>query len=407
MVWDLSSGRRLATASTLNPQVQYGADVMTRITAAAENSAGLSRLRDCIIECVNQLILEAAQSAAVSKDAIYDLVFVGNPSMQHLFFGIQPAGIGLAPYQPILRSDMLYRAVDIGLTVNAAAQLYWLPGVSGFVGADTIGMLISQPIDDAEQVTIALDIGTNGEMVLAWKDELWACSTAAGPAFEGACMACGMRAQPGAIDKVIINGDGVQYRVIGNVLPRGICGSGIINAIAAMINAGLIDKSGRLLEPADTNPLRELVVKRAGRGAFLLVAADQTADGKEIVITQEDIRQLQLAKAAIVSGLKMMLKQAGIDVPAVTKVVFAGAFGLFLTSENVGTIGLLPESLCDKIVYVGNAAGFGAENALLSKQMRQVAGEIAKRVNYVELAGRPEFSDIFIGELYFSAVKAQ
>jgi len=398
---NLCDGRTLATASALNPQVRYGADVISRITYAEKEQDGLDRLRSCIVECVNGLIGEAVKRAQISPQAVYDLVFVGNPCMHHLFLGILPAALGRYPYQPVMRSPLSFNARRIGIEINEKANLYWLPGVSGFVGADTVGMLLAHPLQDEEGVTLAVDIGTNGEIVLALHGELWACSAAAGPAFEGYSMTSGMRAQNGAIDDVRIDTGGVSYHVIDEVKPQGICGSGIIDAVAGLVRTKNLDLSGKLVLSDNSDDVSGRIVERDGSLAFLLVPSDQTQDGREILITQKDIRHLQLAKSAISTGIGLLLREAGVQLNDVAKVILAGAFGLYLKPESIKSIRLLPEAMCDKIIAVGNAAGVGAQNALLSLEDRKTAQELAKKIRYVELAGRKDFEDLFLEELSF------
>jgi uncharacterized 2Fe-2S/4Fe-4S cluster protein (DUF4445 family) len=398
---NLSDGCVLATASALNPQVQYGADVISRITYADQEQEGLERLRSSIVQCVNGLIGEATERAKVSCQAIYDLVFVGNPCMHHLFFGILPTALGRYPYQPVVRDMVTFNAHSVGVDINEQADLTWLPAIAGFVGADTIGMLLAHPLQDEQEVTLAVDIGTNGEIVLASGGHLWACSAAAGPAFEGYSMVSGIRAQTGAIDVVRIEPDKVKFHVIGDVKPQGICGSGLADLVAGLLATKHIDPSGGLAVSDKTDELSSRIVERNGSLAFLLVPGDQTRDGHDILVTQKDIRFLQLAKAAIATGIRVLLREAGIQVSDVSKVLLAGAFGLYLKPESIKSIRLLPEALCGKIVAVGNAAGVGAQNALLSLEERKTAQELAEKIRYVELAGRKDFEDLFLAELSF------
>ena len=400
-LFNLCDGRMLAAASALNPQVQYGADVITRITYAQEEPGGLDRLRLCIVECVNGLIGEAVTRAEVNRQAIYDLVFVGNPCMQHLFLGISPIALGRSPYQPVVRSPISFNACRLGLAINEKADILWLPGVSGFVGADTVGMLLAHPLLDEAGVTLAVDIGTNGEIVVASHGNLWASSAAAGPAFEGYSMTSGMRAQTGAIDEVRIEASGVSYHVIGEVKPGGICGSGFIDAVADLVRTKNIDLSGKLLVSDNADGISGRIVEREGSLAFVLVPGGQSEDGREILITQKDIRHLQLAKAAISTGIVLSLREAGAQLDDVTKVILAGAFGLYLKTDSIRGIRLLPGPLCEKIVTVGNAAGVGAQNALLSLEDRKTAQELARKIRYVELASRKDFEDLFLKNLSF------
>jgi len=250
-------------------------------------------------------------------------------------------------------------------------------------------------------VTLAVDIGTNGEIVLASQGELWACSAAAGPAFEGYSMRSGIRAQDGAIDSVWIGAQGVSYHVIGDVKPQGICGSGLVDAVAGLLRAQRIDLSGRLVMSDSPDHVSGRIVEREGSLVFLLATRDETNDGREIFITQKDIRQLQLAKAAIAAGIKVLLSEAGLHWGDVTKVILAGAFGLYLKPESINSIRLLGDIPREKILAVGNAAGVGSQNALVSLEDRKAASELVKNIRYVELAGRADFVDLFMKELSF------
>ena len=398
---DLNDGSMRAAVSTLNPQVQYGADVISRITFSDGEPDGLDRLRSCIVHAVNDLIGEAAGKASIGRDSIYDLVFVGNPCMHHLFLGIDPSQLGRSPYQPFLRDPISLNARMVGLEVNNMANISWLPAVAGFVGADTVSMLLAHPLQNTREVTLAVDIGTNGEIVLASQGELWACSAAAGPAFEGYSMRSGIRAQDGAIDSVWIGAQGVSYHVIGDVKPQGICGSGLVDAVAGLLRAQRIDLSGRLVMSDSPDHVSGRIVEREGSLVFLLATRDETNDGREIFITQKDIRQLQLAKAAIAAGIKVLLSEAGLHWGDVTKVILAGAFGLYLKPESINSIRLLGDIPREKILAVGNAAGVGSQNALVSLEDRKAASELVKNIRYVELAGRADFVDLFMKELSF------
>jgi uncharacterized 2Fe-2S/4Fe-4S cluster protein (DUF4445 family) len=399
---NLLDGELLATVSALNPQVSYGADVISRISLTEREPPGLEQLREAIVACVDGLIGEAVEQAGLRREDVYDLVFVGNPCMHHLFFGIRPVSLGKAPYQPVVREQVEVAASQAGARASRFARLTWLPAVAGFVGADTVGMLLAHPLGEAGDATLALDIGTNGEIVLSCRGELWAASAAAGPAFEGTAMTSGMRAQSGAIDRAWIGKDGWGYNVIDQVRPRGMCGSGLVDAVAALLNEGLIKSSGRIVPPAGDHPLARSFVTRGGSAAFVLVPGDAAEGGREIVITQHDVRQLQLAKAAISTGILLLSQEAQQPLEELQRVILAGAFGMYLSLAGIRAIGLLPGTLCDRIVAVGNAAGAGAQNALLSQDSRRLATEIAARVRYVELAGRADFTDMFLQRLEFS-----
>ncbi|NLZ38955.1 MAG: DUF4445 domain-containing protein, partial [Firmicutes bacterium] len=363
---DLYTGEELSVASTLNPQTQFGADVISRIGYANENPDGLANLHRVVTKAINGLIGEAAAKAGISRQDIYAVTVVGNTCMHHLFLGINPRDVALAPYVPVISEKMEVDPELLQLEINPAGKVFVLPNVAGFVGADTIGVLLATELDESEDIKLVVDIGTNGEMALGNKDRILACSTAAGPAFEGAQITCGMRGASGAIDHLTVSED-LEYTVIDDVEPIGICGSALLDAVAVLVESGMLDERGRLKKPEDiTHPigkkLKHRLIEYNGTPAFLLAEAN----GRQIVVTQKDIRELQLAKGAIAAGIRILMKNYGIDTDEIKEVQLAGAFGNYLNPHSACVIGLIPAELEDRITMVGNAAGAGAKLALLS-----------------------------------------
>lgn len=370
---DGTTGKLLSVKSMMNPQRQYGADVVMRSSYAMEQ--GAEALSGCIRRAVSVLLREAAREAGASWEDIMRIVMVGNSCMHHLFLELPLNSLVLAPYQPVVREAVRRKASDCGILVHPQAELCWLPLIGGFVGADTVGCVLASRIDLAEEMTLIVDIGTNGEMVLGNRDGCMACSTAAGPAFEGARITCGMRGNAGAIDHVRIENGGIRCHVIGDGEPTGICGSGLLDAAACFLEAGIMDAGGKLKETYYFTPM--------------------------VFINQKDIRELQLAKAAIAAGIRLLCAHMGIRVCDIRQVLLAGAFGNYLEPESACRTGLLPQELAGRIRSIGNAAGEGARIAVSSGREYARASELARQIRFLELASDAEFQDIYVDELGF------
>ena len=402
---DLGSGTVVATASGLNPQAAFGGDLMSRIAFAQEGPSNVRQLHTRIIQLLNGQIEEACGKAGAGRDRIYKVVVVGNTVMHHLFLGIDPTHVGQAPYAPSVRRSVRIAAYEVGLRLNPATPVFLLPIVAGFVGADALAMVLSTRLYESREARIAVDIGTNGEMVIASPDGLLACSAPAGPALEGAQLQCGMRAANGAIDQVRIDRT-VHYHVIGSGQPLGVCGSGILDAIAGLLSAGILDASGRLHpDPPGAAPdelRRRVITLPDGLTAFILAPAAETAAGKDIVLTQADIRQVQLAKGAIRSGIAMLQRLTHTPDDRLAELMLAGGFGNYLNIHSAIRIGLIPRLPADRVSYVGNAAGLGAQMALVSETERRRAEALAGRIRHVSLATHPEFQDVFLNALQFT-----
>jgi uncharacterized 2Fe-2S/4Fe-4S cluster protein (DUF4445 family) len=404
---DLTGGEVLGTASSLNPQSAYGGDLMSRIAFAQERSSNVRTLHARIIQLVNGQIEEVCAKAGISRERIYKVVVVGNTAMHHLFLGIDPTHVGQAPYAPSVRRSLRITARELGLRVNGNAPVLLLPIVAGFVGADTVGMVLSTRIYNSQAIRIAVDIGTNGEVVIGSRESLTACSAPAGPALEGAQIQCGMRGSHGAIDQVRIGQD-VEYHVVGGGPPLGVCGSGLLDAIAGMLDAGLLDASGRLHpDPPAFVPdrlRRRVAMLPGGIPAFVLAWGAETGADKDILLTQADIRQVQLAKGAIKSGIAMLQRLCDAPDGAIEELMLAGGFGNYLNIRSAIRIGLIPNLPLGRVSYVGNAAALGAQVALVSEVERQRADDLARRIRHVSLATHPDFQDVFLEAVTFPGV---
>jgi len=404
---DLGSGEELSAVAKTNPQVIHGDDVISRIEFAQQPKGGLEKLQKEIVITLNEIIRETTQKAEIDKSNICETVMVGNTCMHHLFLGLNPINLAPSPYIPVIKESLSLKAKDIpGLSLSPAANIYMLPNISAFVGADIVAGILSTSMWREDKAVLLVDLGTNGEVVLGSKGELWACSAAAGPAFEGSRISSGMRAAEGAIDKVKIDNKFIIYKVIEDGKVRGICGSGLIDLIAELLKLGLINKSGKLIDREEGNfelseEIRKRIIKGQKGNKFLLVKGKETENGKPIYLTQRDIREVQLAKAAIYAGIKILLKEVNIPLEDIQEIFLAGAFGNFIDKKSAVRIGLLPNLALKKIESVGNAAGRGAEIALCSNKMRKLSQEISKKVKYVELSSRPDFQEEFIKAMFF------
>jgi len=400
---DLESGEQLASVSSLNPQAVFGGDLMSRIAFAQNNPANLRKLHTRIIGLLNQHVEEIVRQSGVLAKWIYKVVVVGNTCMHHILLGIDPSYVGLAPYAPVMRQPLVLPARELFLKVNPEARLCLLPIVAGFVGADTMGVVLATRLYESPEIRIVVDIGTNGEVVLGSKTHLWACSAPAGPALEGAQLKHGMRGALGAIDRVTITDD-VEVHTIGEAAAIGICGSGTIDALAGMLDAGILDHTGLIqVDNRDRLPprLRERVVRRGEDRQFILVRAGEAGAAAEIVLTQGDVREVQLAKGAIASGMALLQHVAGIPNDQIAELMLAGGFGNYLSIKSALRIGLIPPLPVEKIRYVGNAALLGAQLCLVSEAERQRAEGIARSIEHVSLAVHPDFQDIFVECLSF------
>ena len=394
------TGETLAVGSDRNPQASFGADVIARIDAARE--LGPAPLREALLQTLSRMTAEMAARAGRPAEEIVLTVLAGNTCMHHLALGLSPASLGLAPYLPVLREPLLLPAAGWNLPVHPAGQVAMLPNLAGFVGADTAACLLAGDFVRREELTLLLDIGTNGELVLGNRERRITCSTAAGPAFEGAKIRCGMRGAEGAIDHVHLEDGRLVSHVIGEGAARGICGSGLLDAVAALLDGGVLDESGCLLEPEELSDprLAACLTEVDGASAVLLAPAPEPG-GEPVVLTQKDIRELQLAKGAIAAGIHLLAQAYGAELEDIQTVLIAGAFGNFMRPESACRIGLIPPQLLGKIRPVGNAAGEGACLAALSWAEYARCASLASGTEYLELAQHPGFSTCYMEEMAF------
>ncbi len=401
---DLETGEQLAVASQLNPQTRYGDDVVSRI-AHASSPAGLSDLQQAVLGAMQEIIAaDTAEIGATPRDVLA-VVVVGNTTMQHLLLGIDPTALAQSPYVPAVTPALRLRACELHLGIYPDAAIWLLPNIAGWVGADTVAVILSSRLYQQDELGLAIDIGTNGEMALGSRERLLTCSTAAGPAFEGAQISCGMRAADGAIDRVEIDHD-VRWHAIGEAPPRGVCGSGLVDLVATMLTSGVLHPSGRIEAPeklADAGrPALARRIVGAGRSRQLvLVEPNDGAGGRGLTITQRDVRELQLAKGAIRAGIEILMEELGVSHEEVRVVYLAGAFGNYISPQSALTIGLMPAFPNARLEPIGNAAGTGARMALLSRTERENATRVLEHVQYLELSGRPDFQAQFAEAMLF------
>lgn len=402
---DLTTGLDLAVASTVNPQTSFGDDVISRIQKCREQEDGLNVLRRAVMEAIEKVTGEAAGEAGVSRGNICEAVFAGNTTMQQILCGISPSSLGELPFLPAFREPLALRAEELGLDINPAAGVLVFPQIGGFVGGDTVAGILATRMRETGEPTLLVDVGTNGEIVLAHDGKLIATSVAAGPAFEGARIVNGMRATNGAIEKVLFDGD-VRINVIGNAAPTGLCGTGLIDTAAALLRSGILDVTGRILDPEELpaelpEPFRRRVRAEDGQNAFVLAEAAESGTGEAVCLYQRDIRELQLANGAIRAGISILLRMEGIEAADLGWVLLAGAFGNFIRRSNARRIGMLPAVPTERIRFVGNTASFGAKRALLSENEKEYAARVIEETRHVDLSLSPDFQVEFGNAMLF------
>jgi uncharacterized 2Fe-2S/4Fe-4S cluster protein (DUF4445 family) len=382
---DLETGKTLASKGLMNPQISYGEDVVTRIFAASRSPENAAMLQTLLVDELNQAATALCSEVVASPTSIVDATIVGNTAIHHLFLQLPVYQLGMSPYVPAVRSAVDVKARDLGLRIAPGAYVHLLPNIAGYVGADHVAMLLATGIADARHTMLALDIGTNTEICLNHRGKMTSVSCASGPAFEGAHIKFGMRAAPGAIEHARLSGDKLEIQTIGGDPPMGICGSGLLDIVAQLRLNDVLDATGRM-QP------HPLVRSQNGVLEFVLV---ERGELESITVSQKDVRELQLAKAAIRLGVRALVESAGLREDQIEEVIIAGAFGTFIDVESAVAIGMLPALPLDHFRQVGNAAGTGARLALISRSQRLRAQEIALRDGYIELAGIPEFNHKF------------
>lgn len=404
---DLNTGEQLAVASLVNHQSSYGDDLVARLSRAQHNPDGLALLHELIVADVDEICGQLARDAAVEPAQINEVVVVGNMTMHHFLLRLDSTYLGLSPYAPVVRDSVVVQAGELGLRLDPEVPVYVLPNIAGFVGSDTVAMVLAAQLHLLPELRMAVDVGTNGEIVLGSRTRLIACSAPAGPAFEGARITQGMRAVPGAIEHVELSGD-ITCSVIGGIPPRGVCGSALIDIAAVLLDAGVVDRSGKLLRgdelPASVpGRIRERILEGESRkdSAFVLAWAEETGAERDVVFTQQDLREFQLAKGAIRAGGMVLQQVLGVVDGDLEEVLLAGGFGTTIDLANARRANLVPRVPLDRLRSLGNAAGVGARLALTSTRERVGAERIGRRTEHVRLSGMDDFQKAFVSAMQF------
>ncbi len=400
---NLRTGELLAAESEMNPQIVYGEDVMSRIQYSIEHKDGLEKLHKAIIATLNKLLKQAAKEANIKTEEILEMVLVGNSTMHHLLLNLNPRDLGLAPFVPAIHRSMDVKARELGLHINSSGNIHVLPTIASFVGADTSAMILAEEPHKQDENWLLIDVGTNAELILGNRKRLVCTSTPTGPALEGAHVEYGMRAAPGAIERVHIDEKTLEpkYKVIGvdgwntdyaefKGYVKGICGSAIIDSVAELFRAGIIDSRGRFKKELESKRVRE----GESGWEYVVAWAEETSIGRDIPMTQQDVRQIQLAKAALFTAARTLLKRSGLQSP--DKIILAGGFGSYIDKEKAMLIGLIPDCALENVYAVGNAAGDGARIALLNVEKRNEIDSVTRRIERFELPTDPEFQNQFM-----------
>ena len=407
---DVVSGAERAVASRMNGQIRVGDDVISRIQSVREMPASGATLQSLIVATMQEILDEVVSQAGVERNAIYEIAIAGNTTMQQLFLGLDCSALGEVPFVPVFTDAIMCSACQAGFSVHPEAVLYVFPQIGGFVGGDTVAGMVATRLDRQETAVLFVDIGTNGEIALAHNGKIYVASTAAGPAFEGARIRQGMRAVPGAIEKVLIESE-VVLHVIGNAAPAGLCGTALIDTVAELLRIGMLDETGRFLDPdalpETVHPAIRARLRPDGEDwCFVLADADAAASGKPVCLWQRDVRELQLASGAIRAGISVLLGRAGIKAEDLSSVLLAGAFGNYIRRHQARRIGLLPAMPEERIHFVGNAASLGAKMVLLSRGARSYAEDLARLAVHVDLSRDPEFQFEFGMAMMFPGPEA-
>ena len=401
---DMYTGKLLAVKAKTNPQAVHGADVISRVNYSVSEPGGLGKLQTQVIDAINEMIEELCEETGARFRDIYEMSLAGNSIMNHLFLGVNPQYIAEAPYIPAFRKSQKFMAEELGLVMLPRGPVTTLPNISGYVGGDITGFILACDLHKGDNITLGIDIGTNGEIVMGSKKRLLCCSTAAGPAFEGGQISCGMRATEGALDKYFIDEDRLFFHVIGDAEPKGICGTGLIDVVAELARVGIVDETGKIVAPdsfSGPDWLKKRIIKNDKNNDFLLVSESDNGSKQKLILKQQDIRELQLAKGAVAAGIVILAKELGIEIDAIEQILIAGAFGSYLNKYNAQRIGLIPNIDPDRIKFVGNAASMGAKKFLLSNQVRAEADRVIQTTQYIELSMRMDFQEIFVEKMFF------
>lgn len=410
-IYDMSDGSLLGVYSGLNQQMERGADVINRIMYCSQKPSGIDELQENILNTINSLIDKACIDTPHLKEHLYQLVLCGNSTMQHLFLGFDPVKLGQSPFISVYRDTLVTNASQFNLSVPEKCQIIFLPLLGGFVGADTTAVLLS--VEENQKRRLIIDLGTNGEIAVSNGDQYMVASTACGPALEGAGIEYGMRGSTGAIERFEILQDGFHYKVIGDSKPKGICGSGIVDIIAELLKIGVLDNTGKMLNPekfAIANPKSSLtknLVTHGGKIAFMVVSPEDSFGGEGVYVTQKDIRQVQLAKSAIFTGCQMLLDKYGLKGEELDEILLAGAFGNYINVNNAQHIGLIPAFDGATTFSIGNAAGTGVQQYLLNHLSSDRCKEIVQKTKHIELASDPDFQNLYVQNMYFKGVRGE
>ena len=401
---DLNTGEEISSHSALNRQSVHGSDVMSRLTSVTENPSVLPVLQRLAAETVGELLEQIVAETGIKRDRVHEVTVVGNSCMHHIFLGLDPMSLAFAPYSALVLSPVEARAADLGLDLLPDTPVYALPNIASFIGGDALGATLAVGLHRSETVKCLVDIGTNGEIILGSRDRIIACSTPAGPAFEGASISCGMIASEGAIHRVQM-GETVALETIGGAKPKGLTGSGLIDICAELRRVGLLNKQGKFVSAQGIPTLSRSLADRmvAGGKSFLMARSY----GKDLCLTQRDVRELQLAKGVIFAGIEALKIELGINDDQIDELYLAGTFGSYLNIDSARTIGLVPRLPGERIRAVGNAAMVGAKMCLLSLEARAEAEELARRIEHVELPLRKDFQDIFMDAMFFPTIEGE
>jgi uncharacterized 2Fe-2S/4Fe-4S cluster protein (DUF4445 family) len=400
----LIDGSEVAVVSCMNSQMMYGSNVIARLQYVKEHPHGLERFHNLLARDLNRLTARLLKAAELDPEDVFIAVAAGNTTMQHLLLTLDPSGIAEAPFSPVLTDGVVVKAADIGLHLHPEALVYVMPTRSGYIGGDLISVILASGASEQdEEMILGLDLGTNGEIFLGNRKRLITCSAAAGPALEGATVSHGMIAKAGAIEAAYVEDGSLQYRIIGNVKAKGLCGSGIVDLVAVLLHCGIINHEGLMGRPRRATPegLRSRIVRRAGVYDFLVASADESDGQKAIYLTQKDVRELQLAKGAVAAGVSILMNEMGIGTSDIHRVYLAGALGNYVDPLSAMRIGLIPRFDPGIVTSLGNAASTGASMVLLSKSYWQMANQLSDFIEHVELSARFDFDQYFVEHMDF------
>ncbi len=407
---DLVTGAELAVASRMNDQIQCGDDVIARIHCVREEAGAVHRLQGLLVKTLQKIVDDLALQAGADRASIYEVAVAGNATMQQLLLGLDCSALGEVPFTQAFSDAMTCAAREIGLQVHPGGEMYVFPQIGSFVGGDTVAGMVATQLDQQDGAVLFVDIGTNGEIVLAHGGKMLVTSTAAGPAFEGARIRQGMRAVPGAIEKVLI-GDAVTLNIIGDLAPSGLCGTALLDAVAELLRVGVLDETGRFRDPEElpetvSAAVRARMQRDGDDWCFVLAPADMAAQGQAVCLWQRDVRELQLASGAIRAGITILLQRAGLTADDLSCVLLAGAFGNYIRRHQARRVGLLPAIAEEHIHFVGNAASLGAKMVLLSQVERDRAATLAASATHVDLSMDAEFQFEFGMAMMFPGPEA-